>query len=64
METGVIENALLIPLSELPGRVDELEGKGKLVVNCASGYRARFAWSILQKAGITDSVVLDEGNLR
>lgn len=58
-ETGVFENSILIPLGELSNRTEETKGKTNLMVSCRSGLRARFAYSILAKAGI-DSIVLSD----
>lgn len=59
--SGVIENSVLIPLGQLKGRTEELKGKNTIVVNCRTGLRARFGYSILANAGI-DSVVMADSN--
>jgi adenylyltransferase/sulfurtransferase len=43
----------LIPLSELPGRVGELDPYKEIVVHCKSGIRSAKAVQFLQKAGFT-----------
>ena len=60
-QTGVIEDSILIPLPQLKNRAAELKGKEDLVINCRTGGRARFAYSILKNAGI-DSVVIADSN--
>ena len=61
--TGVMENSILIPLPELRGRTAELENKQNLLVNCRTGLRARFAWSILANAGVESTVLVDSNFL-
>lgn len=55
-ETGVIEGALLIPLSELASRVAELpaDKAAPVVVTCKSGTRATYAMLFLQLNGYTN----------
>lgn len=63
--TGHVPGAALIPLAELPARMDELaarRGDG-VVVYCESGGRAARAAALLREAGFGD-VVLLEGSMR
>ncbi|MGW7583601.1 rhodanese-like domain-containing protein [Kitasatospora sp. NPDC054768] len=53
-ETGSIEGSLHIPLTELPGRLDEIPTGGPLVVHCASGHRSSIAASLLRHHGHTE----------
>ncbi len=46
-----LEGATHIPLSQLPGRVHELEPGADWLVVCASGYRSNIAASVLERAG-------------
>ncbi|MEU3563880.1 MBL fold metallo-hydrolase [Kitasatospora sp. NPDC006786] len=50
-ETGSIEGSLHIPLTELPGRLDEIPTDRPLVVHCASGHRSSIAASLLRHHG-------------
>lgn len=59
VQTGVINNSILIPLPELHKRVVELKGEKNLVVSCRTGARARVAQSILAQEGI-EAIVLSE----
>ena len=52
--TGVIEGSVLIPLAQLPSRLDELEPSGSIVVVCASGRRSSTAASFLRSRGWQD----------
>ncbi|MEV8327178.1 MBL fold metallo-hydrolase [Kitasatospora sp. NPDC056731] len=53
-ETGSIERSLHIPLTELPGRLNEIPTDHPLVVHCASGHRSSIAASLLRHHGHTD----------
>src|SRR5260370_35989583 len=44
-------NGKLIPLGELPRRVNELDSSREMVVHCRSGKRSAEAIQFLQKAG-------------
>ncbi len=46
-----IEGARLIPLGELPARLNELDGHDEIVTHCHSGVRSMQALEILQAAG-------------
>jgi adenylyltransferase/sulfurtransferase len=49
-----IDDALLIPLGELPDRLDDLEGHDKIVTLCHTGVRSLRALEILKAAGFRD----------
>lgn len=49
--TARIEGATLIPLNELPGRLDELPKDAPLVVMCHHGMRSAHAVRHLREAG-------------
>jgi adenylyltransferase/sulfurtransferase len=48
-----IEGATLIPLSELPGRLAELDGHRDIVTQCHSGVRSMRALELLKAAGFS-----------
>ena len=48
-EEGFIENSVLIPLSELEGRISEIPGDKPIIVYCRSGNRSAQAAEILIK---------------
>jgi rhodanese-related sulfurtransferase len=49
---GHIPGSLLVPLSELTGRVDEFRGEGPAYVVCRSGGRSLQACQYLVEAGV------------
>jgi sulfur-carrier protein adenylyltransferase/sulfurtransferase len=58
-----IPGALLIPLGELPRRLDELDPEAELVVYCKSGSRSARAVSILREKGFKQARNLTGGIL-
>jgi len=50
-ESGHIAGAISIPLSELDGRIDELDRDGAIIVYCKSGVRSQDASNILVNHG-------------
>lgn len=56
---GVIEGSIAIPLPKLPERVGEVRGKEEIVVSCRTGLRARVAYSILIREGITSTILAE-----
>jgi sulfur-carrier protein adenylyltransferase/sulfurtransferase len=58
-----IPDALLIPLGELPRRLDELDPEAELVVYCKSGSRSARAVSILREKGFKQARNLTGGIL-
>jgi adenylyltransferase/sulfurtransferase len=50
-EIGHIDGAKLIPLSELPNRLNELDGHAEIVTHCHHGVRSMKALEILKAAG-------------
>lgn len=54
VEHGTIPGAVTIPVSQLPGRRDELDPTAPTVVYCAGGYRSSVAASVLRQAGFAD----------
>jgi glyoxylase-like metal-dependent hydrolase (beta-lactamase superfamily II)/rhodanese-related sulfurtransferase len=61
---GHIEGAVLIPLGELAGRVDELRRDQPIVAVCRAGSRSAQATAILQQAGFAEVANLNGGMLR
>ncbi len=53
-ESGHIPGSTLIPLGELPDRLDELQGDEPIVVVCRSGNRSATGRDILRDAGFND----------
>jgi glyoxylase-like metal-dependent hydrolase (beta-lactamase superfamily II)/rhodanese-related sulfurtransferase len=51
---GTIPGATLIPLAQLPNRLDEVDLDRPVVVFCAGGYRSSVAASLLRQRGATD----------
>jgi len=58
-----IEGAVLIPLGEVPYRLEELDPARKTVIHCRSGKRSATACAILQEAGFRDVTNLRGGAL-
>jgi molybdopterin/thiamine biosynthesis adenylyltransferase/rhodanese-related sulfurtransferase len=50
-EIATIEGRMLIPLGELPSRLDELPRDNEIIIHCHSGVRSAHAAQLLQKAG-------------
>jgi hydroxyacylglutathione hydrolase len=48
---GHIEGAVLIPLHDLTGRLDELDKERPVATHCKGGYRSAIAASLLQRSG-------------
>jgi adenylyltransferase/sulfurtransferase len=60
-EIARLEGAKLIPLGELPARLNELPRDCEIVVHCHAGVRSAHAVSLLHKAGLTRAVNLTGG---
>ena len=52
-ENARIQDAVPVPLSELPGRTAELDRAAPVAAICAGGYRSSIASSVLERAGFT-----------
>ncbi len=52
--SGKIDDAVEIPVGQLPGRLDELDVTKPTVVYCAGGYRSSVAASLLRQRGFVD----------
>ncbi len=59
--SGHVPGALLIPVQELPGRLEQIAGYKErgVVAYCERGGRARRALEILEAAGFTNLTLLD-----
>lgn len=62
-ESGVVENSVAIPLPKLPERVGEVKGKEGLVISCRTGLRARVAYSILIREGVSSTILAESNHL-
>ncbi|MDQ6624425.1 MAG: molybdopterin-synthase adenylyltransferase MoeB [Verrucomicrobiota bacterium] len=60
-ELARIDGAILIPLGELPARLDELSRDAELIVHCHSGVRSAYAVQLLRKAGFARATNLAGG---
>jgi len=60
-EIAHIEGARLIPLSELPGRLAEIDGRAEIVTHCHHGLRSLAALELLRGAGFANVRSLQGG---
>ena len=60
-EIARIEDSKLIPLGELPARLDELQQDEEIVLLCKSGARSAHAAELLRAAGFTRAYNLEGG---
>lgn len=51
---GILDDALTIPVGQLPDRLEELDPAAPTVVYCAGGYRSSVAASLLRQVGFDD----------
>ena len=56
-----IDGARLIPLSELPGRLSEIDGRAEIVTHCHHGMRSLAALDLLKGAGFANVRSLQGG---
>lgn len=56
-----LQNSLLIPLAELPNRLNELPRDRNIVIVCRTGNRSLQAQGILQQAGFAQAVSMMGG---
>ena len=59
---GHVPGAVLVPMGQLPGRIDELPRDGTVYVICASGNRSRSMVDVLVGAGV-DAVNVEGGTI-
>ena len=60
-DEGHIENAILIPNTELPDRLDELNEGDEILVYCRTGNRSLGSMEVLQDAGFSKLYHLSDG---
>jgi rhodanese-related sulfurtransferase len=60
-DEGHVSEAVLIPLSELDDRIDEVPNGGQIIVMCNSGNRSLEGRDILLDAGFEDVVSMKGG---
>jgi rhodanese-related sulfurtransferase len=60
-DDGHIEGAILIPVQELPDRLDELDQSDELLVYCRTGNRSSSAVEILGEAGFSKIYHMSDG---
>jgi adenylyltransferase/sulfurtransferase len=60
-EIARINGSKLIPLRELPDRMEELRPDGEIAVHCKSGKRSAQAVQLLRRAGFTNVVNVEGG---
>jgi hydroxyacylglutathione hydrolase len=60
-EEGHVPGARLVPLAELPARLEELRDAGRIAVHCQGGARSAVAASVLRAAGFRDVTNVDGG---
>jgi molybdopterin/thiamine biosynthesis adenylyltransferase/rhodanese-related sulfurtransferase len=60
-EIARIEGSKLVPLNELPSRLDELDRSYEIIALCKSGVRSEYAVQLLQAAGYAQSFNLEGG---
>ncbi len=63
-EFARLEGATLIPLGDLPGRMEELPRDREIIVYCRSGQRSLTACALLAAAGFPQLVNMEGGILR
>lgn len=56
-----LPGSVLIPLDQLPSRIDELPAQRPLIVICHHGVRSRMAQQFLSQIGVNDVVNLTGG---
>jgi rhodanese-related sulfurtransferase len=59
--SGMLPNAIHIPLPELTSRVSELDKKKEIYLYCRSGNRTQVAFDILKQAGFPDVICSIQG---
>lgn len=56
-----IPGAMLIPLGELQGRINELDRKKRIIIYCASGNRSMIACRVLETEGFGECINVTGG---
>ncbi len=60
---GHIENALNIPLDQLPGKLNELKNFSTIYIHCKRGGRARTAFDALSQMGLKNLVCIHDAGM-
>ena len=60
-DEGHIEGAILIPVAELPDRLDELSKGDEILVYCRSGNRSATAVGIMEENGFSKIYHMNQG---
>jgi molybdopterin/thiamine biosynthesis adenylyltransferase/rhodanese-related sulfurtransferase len=61
IEVARLPGSLVIPLGELPGRLDELDPSAETIVHCKAGGRSAKALQLLLEAGFSDACHVQGG---
>jgi len=56
-----IENSVLIPMSQIPAKIDSLDAEREIVVICHHGIRSRSVGRYLEHAGFSNIINLSGG---
>lgn len=56
-----IENSILIPMSQIPAKIDSLDTEREIVVICHHGIRSRSVGRYLEHAGFSNIINLSGG---
>ena len=56
-----IENSVLIPMSQVPAKIDSLDAEREIVVICHHGIRSRSVGRYLEHAGFSNIINLSGG---
>ena len=56
-----IENSILIPMSQVPAKIDSLDTNSEIVVICHHGIRSRSVGRYLEHAGFSNIINLSGG---
>ena len=56
-----IENSILIPMSQIPAKIDSLDAEREIVVICHHGIRSRSVGRYLEHAGFSNIINLSGG---
>jgi rhodanese-related sulfurtransferase len=59
--SGMLPNAVHIPLGELQARAGELDKKKEIYLYCRSGNRTQLAFDILKQAGFSNVICSIQG---
>jgi len=61
MDICKIENSVLIPMSQIPAKIDSLDAEREIVVICHHGIRSRSVGRYLEHAGFSNVINLSGG---